>query len=246
MINNAECFATISDISPEHPVSWEKKLFLTFDIDWACDDVVADCISLVEQADVAATWYITHDTPLLHRLRDNPKFELGIHPNFNFLLMGDSRNGSNAEEVVDRLLRIVPEAKSIRSHSMAQSSVLLDLFKNKGLTHDANHFIPAQAGLNLRPWRLWNGMIKIPYFWEDDLACIYEKKTKIQELKENADLKVFDFHPIHVFLNTENIDRYDSCRHVLSNVNALRGFVNKKEKGVRDSLGELLESWGGY
>jgi len=72
-----------------------------------------------------ATWFVTHDTPLISRLRTNSKFELGIHPNFDFLIQGEPRNGGNAQEVVARLLEIVPEAKSVRSHSMTQSSRLL-------------------------------------------------------------------------------------------------------------------------
>ncbi len=71
--------------SPE----WSDTVFLTFDVDWACDEVFADTIDLVEQADVCATWFITHGTPLLERLRENPKFGLGIHPNFNNILAGN-------------------------------------------------------------------------------------------------------------------------------------------------------------
>lgn len=207
-------FVKLSKIDPEAVASWEKPLFLTFDIDWACDEVLADTIDMVEAVDVAATWFVTHDTPLLKRLRANPKFELGIHPNFNFLLGSDARNGGSAGEVVNRLLAIVPEAKSVRSHSMAQSSNILQIFIENGFTHDANHFIPEQAEIELRPWQLWNDLIKVPYFWEDDVACIYTKNTPIKDLTKRSGLKVFDFHPIHVFLNTENLDRYERTREI--------------------------------
>jgi len=140
-------FGKISDILPETPDTWETRFFLTFDIDWANDDVLADSIDLVEEANISATWFVTHDTPLLKRLRANSKFELGIHPNFNFLLNGDPSNGRNAEEVIDRLLCVVPEAKSVRSHSMTQSSHLLQLFVDRGIYYDCNHYIPKNAGL---------------------------------------------------------------------------------------------------
>jgi hypothetical protein len=135
-------FEAIKRISAKNP--FEETLYLTFDIDWACDGVLADTIDLVEEADVCATWFVTHDTPLLKRLRENPKFELGIHPNFNNILAGrpDPTNGKNAEETVVRLLSLVPEAKSVRSHSMTQNSTLLQIFFDKGLTHECNHFIP--------------------------------------------------------------------------------------------------------
>ncbi|MBK7450428.1 MAG: hypothetical protein IPJ47_13810, partial [Anaerolineales bacterium] len=104
---------------------------MTFDIDWAHDDVLNDTIDLVEEANIAATWFVTHETPLLSRLRANSKFELGLHPNFNFLLEGDIRNGKNCHEVIDRMYAIVPEAVSARSHSMTQNSGILELFKSR-------------------------------------------------------------------------------------------------------------------
>ena len=78
--------------------SWEDAIFLTFDIDWAHDSLLADTIDFVEAAGVNAICLITHDTLPLDRLRANPKFELGIHPNFNFLLEGDGHNGLNARD----------------------------------------------------------------------------------------------------------------------------------------------------
>jgi len=235
--------ATISTIRPEHRDTWQKKVFFTFDIDWAHDDILEDTINLVEQAGVTATWFVTHDTPLLLRLRNNSKFELGIHPNFNFLLQGDPRNGANAEEVVGRLLEIVPEAKSVRSHSMAQSTVLLQLFQDKGLTHDSNHYIPEQTGIELMPWHLWNGMIKVPYFWEDDLACTYKLNTPVLDILSRGGIKVFNFHPIHIFLNTENMKRYECTKSLHGKPEELRRH-RFEGKGVRYDLMQIMNQHG--
>jgi hypothetical protein len=176
-------FVTVSTIRADDASTWDGRALLTFDLDWACDEVIADTIDLVEQAGVAATWFVTHDTPLLARLRANPSFEIGIHPNFLFLFEGDGRNGTNAEEVVDRLLTIVPEAKAVRSHSLVQSGRLLELFARKGLTHDCNAFIPAAHDL-----------------WSDPIGST------------PPGLEGYDFHPIHVFLNTERMERYEATR----------------------------------
>ncbi len=222
---------------------YSDSIFLTFDLDWVCDDILADTINIVERADVEATWFITHYTPLLARLRENPKFELGIHPNFNNILAGspDSVNGEKAEDTVDKLLALVPEARSVRSHSMTQSSSLLTLFAEKGLSHDCNHFIPHQIELNLRPWLLWNGLIKVPYFWEDDIAALYnEDFGEFGRLLYCEGLKVFDFHPIHVFLNTENMDRYEDSRPYHRAPEKLLRFRNRGT-GTRTALKILLE-----
>lgn len=206
-------YRTISSIQIDDESSWKDAIFLTFDIDWAHDDVLVDTIGLVELAGVAATWFVTHDTPVLDRLRANPKFELGIHPNFNFLLEGDDRNGRNGRDVIERLQTIVPEATSVRSHSTTQSSGLLALFQEMGLTHDANHFVPVQTGIELKLWKLWNNLIRIPYNWEDDVHCAYGLEKDISFLAlSTRGLKVFDFHPIHVYLNTESLDRYERTR----------------------------------
>lgn len=232
-------FSTISSINLDDSQSWQDPLFITLDIDWCHDDVLSYSINLLEQADASATWFVTHDTPLLERLRTNPKFELGIHPNFNFLLQGDGRNGRDAEEVVDRVLEIVPEATSVRSHSMTQSSVLLNLFYQKGLRYDCNDFIPFQENFQLRPYRIWNNLIKVPYSWEDDIACIKNEHCLEMITNRVEGLNVFDFHPIHIFLNTNDLSVYESTRDI-HNLPDKLSRVRWQKEGTQSWLEELL------
>lgn len=239
-------FRTIFPIVADDKSTWDDAVFLTFDIDWANDDVLNDTIAIMERAETAATWFVTHDTAVLNRLRANPRFELGIHPNFNFLLEGDPRNGRNAREVIERLMEIVPEAKSVRSHSMTQSSGLLELFKSAGLTHDVNHFVPHYTGIELTPWQLWNGLCRVPYCWEDDVNILYaelglsDKSPTAIALASEVGFRVFDFHPIHVFLNTESLDRYERTRPLHQHPKEL--IKHRYEGcGTRNRLIELLE-----
>ena len=206
-------FEVISSIQVASENSWIDKMFLTFDIDWAHDDILGYTLDLVENRNLAATWFMTHETPLLDRLRANASFELGIHPNFNYLLQNDTRNGRSATLVAQKLLDIVPEAKSVRSHSLLQSGPLLEMFEQMGLTHECNYFIPWNSDINLRPWIPSHSIItRVPHFWEDDVACLDGEHHSITELSNSLGLKVFDFHPIHVFLNTESLDRYELTR----------------------------------
>jgi len=241
----SENFSTISKIDPEVSSTWANKLFLTFDVDWAHDEILKDTLNIVEEAPVPATWFVTHTTPVSNDIRALQSQELGLHPNFNPLLDGVSNNSHNAEKIVKALLDIVPEAKSIRSHSMTQSSRLLDLFQTSGLTHEVNHFIPHHAGIELKPWVLWNRLCKIPYFWEDDVHVLYDSigiaQTDPAELATKVGgLKVFDFHPIHVFLNTESLERYERTRPLHHNPSEL--IKHRYEGyGTRNRLIELLE-----
>jgi hypothetical protein len=99
-------------------------------------------------------------------MRKNPNIELGIHPNFNFLLNGDFRYGKSVEEVIKYYKDIIPEALSVRSHSMTQSSFILDKFEKYGLLYDCNTFIPYSSAIIIKPYKYWTkNLIKIPYFW---------------------------------------------------------------------------------
>ena len=238
---------TISSIRLDSANNWSNIPYLTFDIDWAHDEILADTINIVEAYGVAATWFVTHDTKLMSRLQGDGLFELGIHPNFNPLLSGNGSAGRDAAEVVDRLMTIVPDAKSVRSHSTTTSSVLSDIFKSRSLTHECNMFIPAQSNISLKPYRLASDLISVPYNWEDDVHILYDsigvpQKSPLHIFMDSNDrgLKVFDFHPIHVFLNTESLERYERTRPLHQNPKELikhryQGF------GTRSRLIELLK-----
>ncbi len=232
-------FKNISDINPDDISTWKGKIFLTFDIDWAADEVINDTLELISEAGIASTWFVTHKFPLISKMKTSNVLELGIHPNFNLLLSGGACNNLNATSIVSDLLTIIPEATSIRSHSTTQNSVLLDMFRKKGLTHDVNCFIPSQANIALKPWKLWDGLIRVPYDWEDDVHCLYNHNVSVSELANRCSLNVFDFHPIHVFLNTESIERYEKTRPIHNNPEEL--IKHRYEGyGTRSRLIELL------
>jgi len=60
-------------------------------------------------------------------------------------------------------------------------------------------------------------------------------------LLQRKGLKVFDFHPIHVFLNTENIKRYEAARPHYYSFESLVKLRNNETFGTGDALRLLLE-----
>ena len=232
-------FGNIGDLNLDDKDSLDK-IYLTLDVDWAHDKILTETIDLLEEYEVKATWFITHQTSIIEKLRSNPLFELGIHPNFNFLLDGDDRNGKNSREVVERLLEIVPEAKSVRSHSLTQNSYLMNLFCEFGLTHESNYLIPYQSRVELRGWKLWNGLFRVPIFWEDDVELMFGLKNNIDMVTNLKGLKVFNFHPIHIFLNSENIDRYQRAKQYVQKPDELINLKNTN-LGVRNIFIDLLK-----
>lgn len=221
-----------------------RKIFLTFDIDWASDEVLEYTIDFLEQEEVAATFFVTHETHLLERLRKNSLFELGLHPNFQKLLSGDTE--SAMEEIFEQCHSIVSEAKSIRSHSLVQSSPLLDLFYQKGIRYDVNMFIPYEAKIFLKPFRHFNGILRVPYYFEDDVHCLMvrrseDKSWNVKKLLQFLGIKVFNFHPIHLYLNTENLSRYEASRMFHQDVFQLDRFRFKdNDEGAMSILRRLV------
>lgn len=213
----------------------KNRVVLTIDIDWAPDEVLARTLDMFSGAGVPCTLFATHDTPFLRGL-DPSMFEVGLHPNFNSLLKGDSRR---PEQLVAPLREHFPDARGIRSHSSMVSNVLVELFGHLGFEYECNVFLPYSTSLELLP--LWNGMTRVPFNWEDYLHFSYGNSFTTTGLDLSQGLHVLTFHPVHVFLNTENMDRYRAARLFYQDAEALKGFRNTG-RGTATLLQELLES----
>ncbi len=94
---------------------------ITLDIDWAPDWAIDYVASILIEEQVKATWFVRHDSPVIQRLKSEPLFELGLHPNF----AEGSTQGPNPTTIMQTLTTILPEARLIRMHGLYQSSSLL-------------------------------------------------------------------------------------------------------------------------
>lgn len=236
-----EKFGLISDIVADQPQTWRDRIFLTFDIDWAHDEVLGHCIRLVEEANVRATWFVTHPTDWIQYLAENPNFELGLHPNFNELLKGKMKPGENSESIIAAIKCLVPNATAIRSHSLVQSERLVDEFALAGFSHISNTFIPLNENSVLAPWQIWDGVTVLPHCWQDNVSMRIEGALTRPKLKHDGGLRIYDFHPIHVFLNTNTIDRYEAARQYFQSPQELRAMRNSEAMGAEDVLCEIME-----
>lgn len=196
-------------------------LAITIDIDWAPDAVIADTLALLDAMGVQATLFATHKTSLLNDIRSH---EIGIHP--NFLASKDYKCE------LDRLMDLYPQAKGVRCHSYYQNTQILDLFIEHGLQYDSN--LVMFGFPNIQPFKHWNGLVRLPIFWEDDINCLINGTwdTKLLSSIFYDSIYVFNFHPIHIFLNTEKLSRYDAAKPYYHNVAKLREFVNSESTGI--------------
>ena len=194
----------------------ESTVSLTFDIDWAPDWCISLCARMCAEAGAPATFFATHACPALDDLLRNPLFEVGIHPNF----LAGSSHGGTLRAVLDHCLALAPAASAMRTHGLFQSSELFALVCDDypAIETDVSLLLPFHR--NLAPTDLHMGasgrrLVRLPYSWEDDVAATWRGWWWDAEPMTAAGLAIFDFHPIHVALNSRTLGPYADLKRKL-------------------------------
>tara|TARA_B100000989_G_scaffold1766_1_gene1113 strand:+ start:6915 stop:7643 length:729 start_codon:yes stop_codon:yes gene_type:complete len=223
-----------------------NKIVLSFDLDWASDEVIDYTYQKVRKAGVKATFFVTHPTPLIERFADDPKVQLGLHPNFNPFF---SKNGQESTEesfqyLSDLKRSLLPSAKIIRSHSLTTSSLLLSQFWDLGFEISSNYAMFGQTGLY--PFHHPSGIVEMPIFFGDDGYISFRNSTFLPSFsdeflleREFRGFRNFNFHPIHIALNTSALEQYEDSReyhHDLSKI--LAGKISGQ--GVESFFEKLI------
>jgi hypothetical protein len=220
-------------------------ILITLDIDWAPDYIIDWVAEKLICSSVRATWFVTHLSPAVERLRAYPEyFELGIHPNF----LPGSSHGSKVSEVLNHCMSIVPEAISMRTHSLLQSSPLLaQIIMETPIKTDVSLYLPHAPNLN-PVYFYWKGQTlrRLPFFWEDDLEMERPYPLwRIESLVKVKGLKIFAFHPIHIYINSSTIFSYTELKKNIPNLmDAPKSLIDKsinKGEGTITMFHELIE-----
>jgi hypothetical protein len=224
----------------------KSSIVLTLDTDWAPDFVIDDVADLLTESRVRSTWFITHDSPALARLRQHPEWiELGIHPNF----MPGSTHGDTPEAVLRHCVEMVPSAQSMRTHGLLQSAPLLDqVMLHTSIQADVSMLLQYAAHLQPFQYRMNGRSIwRIPFFWEDNFEMEQEEPEwhLIPLLSVGEGLKVFNFHPIHIYLNSKSAEPYsrlkDSAPNLMEATPAqVAPLINSMEEGTRTLFIEIV------
>lgn len=216
-----------------------RTLFVTLDIDWAIDPAIERALALLAELGLggATTIFATHATPQLDAARD-AGHELGIHPNFLPLLAGE--NGASPKQRLEQLRELVPEATSVRAHGLVKSGGLSAAFLEAGMRREANLFVPAQSGIALQPYEHPPGLLQLPHNFGDHAHLAGGGALTPARYLDTPGLKVLNLHPIHLYLNTDRIERYEACRPDQRDAEALARHVNHSGGGIADFLRELV------
>jgi hypothetical protein len=165
----------------------------TGDLDWADEISIENMINLFQSKEIPLTFFVTHSSKIVEKYYDNPKMRRFVGLHFNFCK--GSTQGNDYEEVVDYCLRLWETAVSYRSHRYFEDSEIAKLVASKGFKYDSNS---VQFLQECYPIRQWNGLVRYPVFWEDDvhtyMSLPFELNTISNQLALDG-IKVFDIHP---------------------------------------------------
>lgn len=188
-----------------------NNIIITLDVDWAPDFVITKIANKLIENSVKATWFITHDSLAIRKLFGHPDlFEIGVHPNF----MPGTTQGKDYHDVISYVMKIAPNAKVVRTHGLFQSSSLMRMMAvDFGLEIDSSiylrevpNIIPVEAYYDDKVF------LRIPFFWTED-GEMYKPNPSFLLDDKNLDLpglKIFAFHPIHIYLNSKDMQNYNS------------------------------------
>lgn len=202
---------------------------LSFDQDWAPDFICNYIADILISKRIKSTWFITNESSFLDKLRQFPElFELGIHPNF----LPNSSHGNNPVEVIETVKKIVPEAKCSRSHAVFQYGGIIQSLRNDfSIEYDLTSFLYEFE--NIYPTKLFTAidtiMYRLPVFWSDDHEFMNTKRNWVlSKYKNFQGIKVFSFHPIHVYLNSSGEQEYENYKQLTDKTeNSVQSVINK-------------------
>lgn len=191
---------------------------ISMDLDWAPESVVDHVLGLLAGHGIKATIFATHRSAVLEASGN----EIGIHPSFT---------DNDYVPPIRSLLELYPDARGVRSHGLINSSRAVKAFEQYGLIYSSN--VMAWSDPRIAPFRYVNGLIEIPLHWGDYPNFSGPKRWGIDHLPLDSErLFVFNFHPIHIYLNTERPERWAAARNRMHDPDALRDLVNPPKSGV--------------
>lgn len=209
----------------------EKTCYVfTSDLDWACEDMIK--VMIEAHRGVPLTPFITHESAIIDEAYQGK--HIGIHPNFR----SGSTHGETVSEVVAEMRRI-SASSFYRCHGFYEDTNVSVSLKENGYRFDSNLALHLQD--YVIPLRHQSGLIRFPVTLEDDYLLRESGLdwAKIRTHLASPGLKVFNFHPIHIALNTPSLDYYNDVKRKITPIN-WRDYIYKGE-GISNILTQIRD-----
>ncbi len=209
------------------------KTIITIDLDWAPKDAIEHTLEMLCQEKIQATIFTTD----MSRSFSYENHEVALHPS--------SSNNTSIFESFDQLSHVYTSAQGVRSHSLETSGKFQSYLAQKKIRYTSNYLHFLQP--NIRPLQMPFSLWELPIFYSDATALRFRDSHGIWEgalsLLSVPGLKVFCFHPIHIFINTFNFNHYESAKCDYHNSKKLI-YHRYKGYGVRTIFQELIMNIG--
>ena len=170
----------------------------TIDLDWANEIMIEETLNLFDKHEMPVTPFITHKSKVIEEHYEDKRSLVGLHPNF----WKDSTQGNNYIEIIENLCKLWPEARGWRSHRWFEDLKFSLEFARRGFKYDST--VCMFLFPNITPNHCIPGLVQFPVFFED--RWFMSGKWHIQTIQQRCatpGLKVFDFHPHHIYTNNK-------------------------------------------
>lgn len=208
---------------------------MSFDIDWSPEYILEDFYELLRSAALPVTLFCTHRSEMVDKLLELPGCEAGLHPNL--------QDAEDEAAALAELHGAFQEAKGVRVHRLYYHSGLLALFHRAGLNYLSNDLEFLKEGL--APHYDWSELVRLPLYWEDDVhaTLLYDSFDSRSLRLEKPGLKIFNFHPVHLYLNTGRMEDYVACKGDLHDPDRMQKRRNAGA-GIRTLFEALTKAAG--
>ena len=200
---------------------------MTIDLEWCPTPIIQDTIQLLDEFDISATLFSTHNDKM-----QVEEHERALHPNF-------FDQEDDDEVVISELYDMFPMANGIRSHGLYIHSRLRSAYP-ESITYESNYIQYLEP--NISPHWMHQQIVQFPIYFMDDMwlrTNDNHEPVDTSTLVNKEGLKVFDFHPVHVYLNTSTITEYEHAKQHYDSPEKLE-TLRTDEYGVRDLFTALL------
>jgi hypothetical protein len=218
-----------------------KYLCITLDQDWCSTETLTYAIDFIKDKSLPVTVFVTDFNK---EWISTDGIEYGVHPNF----LANSSQGDGIEHILSLAKKSVPNCRSWRSHSLYQSTRLTDIVSV--LTDwdiELNNYLPEYTDLIVSQFPSSRVMNRLITHWEDDLELRRSKEAIhfLRDLKSQSWIAIFNFHPIHLAINSTSMSVYDGLKSRNKLAESPIFYESYRNnvigKGIFDQLKDLIE-----
>ena len=195
---------------------WNNQIVicLTFDLDWAGEDAIKFTYDILEKFGFPSTFFITHHSEFIMDKIKMKEIDAGVHPNF----LKNSSHGHNLKDVVDYCTKLLPDANSFRCHKYFDNNDITEVLYNNGYKYDSNLCTNLEC---IDPFVHRSGLIRFPIYFEDGAYLLHGNTLDFKEIQpcffKKPGLYVFNFHPMHMIINSPTFSYMRKIKNEISN-----------------------------